>query len=408
MDQQEFTRIRRFILKLGKMLHKYGTPSFRLEAHLNEVSSHFGVHASFISTPTSLSVVIWSDHHEDEYNHNARIPIGELDLGSLSRVDELVSALIEGKLTLIEADQKLSEIDDQPLATHPIGLALAYLFGTCGFAVLMGSSLYGAFAAGFIGMLTYGFVFISHHSLRMKYMLEPAIALFSGFLACVIAHYVEPDINIRLVVLSSIIVFIPGLALVIGLEELSSRNVVSGTARIMDAVMQLFKLYFGAFLGIAAGIAIFSEAELQPTVALPNWYRFVAVAVLLTSLIPIFNIRLKHAPFAILCGIIGYFSTYWAAKYLDFGLGTFVGALAVGLYANLFSRLARAPTSIVLMNGLIVLVPGSKTYIGLNSFVSGQDFTHAEHIGQETFVILMSLIAGLIFANVILPSRKAL
>lgn len=408
MDTAEFIRIRRFILKLGKILHKYGTPAFRLEAHLDEVAAHLGVHASFISTPTSLSVVIWSDYHEDEYSHNARIQIGELDLGSLSRVDELVSALIAGDLSLIEADEKLSVIDKQPLATHPIGIALAYFFGTAGFAVLMGSSLYDSLATGFIGMILYVFVFWSHHSKRVKYMLEPMVALVSGLLACAIAHYFDPSINIRLVVLSSIIIFIPGLALVIGLDELSSRNVVSGTARIMDAVMILFKLYFGAFLGVSLGITLFSEAELQPTKAMPTWAIFVAVVLLSAALIPIFNIRFKHAFFSILCGIIAYFSTYWAAKYLDFGLGTFVGALAVGLYANLFARLARAPTSIVLMSGLIFLVPGSKTYIGLNSFVSGKNFTHTEHIGPETFVILMSLVAGLIFANVILPSRKAL
>jgi uncharacterized membrane protein YjjB (DUF3815 family) len=54
------------------------------------------------------------------------------------------------------------------------------------------------------------------------------------------------------------------------------------------------------------------------------------------------------------------------------------------------------------------LVPGSKTYIGLNSLISGQQFIKADHIGQETFIILMSLVAGLIFANVVMPTRKAL
>lgn len=89
-------------------------------------------------------------------------------------------------------------------------------------------------------------------------------------------------------------------------------------------------------------------------------------------------------------------------------LGTFVGALAVGIFSNLFNRMANAPASIVAMQGLIVLVPGSKTYIGLNSLIEGQDFVYAEHIGQQTFLIFMSLVAGLIFANVALPPKKSL
>ena len=390
------------------MLHKYGTPAFRLEAHLAEVAAYLNVHASFISTPTSLTFVIWSDHHEDEYNHAARIEPGELDLGSLARTDELVSSLIAGQFTLIEADQRLTEIEQQVKFLHPLGMMCSYSVATGAFAVLMGASLLDALASAVIGLVMYLFVFWSKYSRRVLHMLEPAVALVAGLLACAIAHYLEPGINIRLVVLSSIIIFIPGLALAIGLAELSSRNVVSGTARVMDAVMQLFKLYFGAFLGISLGFALFSEVEHIPMLKLPQWSLFVAVLLLCAALVPIFNIRLKHAPWAIMCGFVGYFSTFWASRYLEFGLGTFAGAFAVGVFANLFTRVFHAPASIVLMQGLIVLVPGSKTYIGLNSFVSGNDFVQAEHIGQETFVIFMSLVAGLIFANVVAPTKKAL
>jgi uncharacterized membrane protein YjjP (DUF1212 family) len=408
LDKQEFIRTRRFIVKLGKMLHKYGTPAFRLEAHLAEVAAYLNVHASFISTPTSLTFVIWSDKHEDEYNHAARIEPGELDLGSLARTDELVTSLIAGEYTLIEADERLTEIEQKVKFMHPLGMMLSYGLATGAFSVLMGASLLDALASGAIGLVMYIFVFWAQYSRRVKHMLEPAVAFVAGIFACAIAHYLEPGINIRLVVLSSIIIFIPGLALAIGLAELSSRNVVSGTARVMDALMQLFKLYFGAFLGISVGFALFSEVEHNPMIKMPQWSLFVAVLLLCAALVPIFNIRLKHAPWAIICGFVGYFSTYWASRYLEFGLGTFAGAFAVGVFANLFTRVFKAPATIVLMQGLIVLVPGSKTYIGLNSFVSGNDFVQAEHIGQETFVIFMSLVAGLIFANVVAPTRKAL
>ena len=408
MEKQDFIQIRRFIVKLGKMLHKYGTPAFRLEAHLSEVANYLNVNASFISTPTSLTFVIWSDKHEDEYNHAARVQPGEIDLGSLSRTDELVNRLLTGTLTLEEADAELTSIDSLPNFYHPIVEFLAFGLSTGSFALVMGSSFDDAVAAGAIGLVMHLIYFIATKSKRVALMLEPAVALVAGICACAISSLVDPDINIRLVVLSSIIIFIPGLALTIGLAELSSRHLVSGTARVMDALMQLFKLYFGAFLGIAIGFWMFSEVVLMPTEAAPKWAVWIAVLTLCSALVVIFKLRIKHAPWAILCGFIGYFGTYWAAKYLEFGLGTFVGAFAVGVFANVFTRMANAPATIVLMQGLIVLVPGSKTYISLNSFVSGQDFMQTDHVGQETFVIFMSLVAGLIFANVIVPTKKAL
>jgi uncharacterized membrane protein YjjB (DUF3815 family) len=53
-------------------------------------------------------------------------------------------------------------------------------------------------------------------------------------------------------------------------------------------------------------------------------------------------------------------------------------------------------------------VPGSKTYIGLNSLISGEQMGTTDHLGQQTFLILMSLVAGFIFANVALPPKKSL
>ncbi|MDM7859928.1 threonine/serine exporter family protein [Alteromonas sp. ASW11-36] len=408
MDKQEFIQIRKFIVKLGKMLHKYGTPAFRWEAHMSEVAAYLNVHAGFISTPTSLTFVIWSDKHEDEYNHAARVQPGDIDLGSLSRTDELVNKLLAGEYTLAEANERLDEIDELPNFYNSFLTCIAFGLSTGAFAIVMGASLVDAYASGFIGLIMYLFAAWAMRSKRVNHMLEVAVALVAGLCACAISSFIDPAINIRLVVLSSIIIFIPGLALTIGLAELSSRHLVSGTARVMDALMQLFKLYFGAFLGIALGFTLFSEVAMTTTEALPKWAIFVAVLILCSALVIIFKIRIKHAPWAITCGFIGYFGTYWASKYLEFGLGTFVGAFAVGVFANLFTRIANAPASIVLMQGLIVLVPGSKTYIGLNSFVSGQDFVSTDHIGQETFVIFMSLVAGLIFANVIMPTKKAL
>jgi uncharacterized membrane protein YjjP (DUF1212 family) len=408
VDKAEFVQIRKFIVKLGKMLHKYGTPAFRQEAHLTEVATYLGVHASFISTPTSMTFVIWSDKHEDEYTHAARVQPGDLDLGSLARTDELVTQLLEGKLSLSEADRLLDEINALPNPYGKLITGTAFCLSTGAFAMLLGSSWNDVLCSAAIGLVVYLWVLWAAKSKRVTHMLEPVVALVSGLLACAISSYVDASINIRLVVLSSIIVFIPGLALALGLAELSARHLVSGTARVMDALMMLFKLYFGAFLGISLGIALFGQSEFIAPEPLPRWTAWFAILLLCTALVVLFRIRIRHAPWALLSGFIAYGTSILSAPYLAFGLATFAGAFAVGVYSNLFTRFANAPASIVVMQGLIVLVPGSKTYIGLNSFVEGQDFVKAEHVGQETFLIFMSLVAGLIFANAIMPTKKAL
>ena len=408
MNTLEFIQIRRFILKLGKMLHKYGSPSFRLEAYLTEIATHFGLHASFNSTPTTLSIVLWSDRHEDEYNHSARMQPGELDMNSLSRTDELAYQLLSGDISLAEADKHLDEIDVMP---SPYGKSLtgvAFSLSTSAFAMLMGAGWSEIIYSGLLGGMVYFWTLWALRSKRVNLMLEPVASFSVGFMACVINHYSSSGFNIWLIILSSLIILVPGLSLTIGLAELSSRNLVSGTARVMDATMQLFKLYFGAFLGVSLGYQLFGQQELAMAVTLPFWVNWLGVFMLSVGLVAIFRTPMKHVPWAITSTFIAYTASTWSSSYLENGLGAFVGAFALGVFANIFSRIANAPSTIVAMPGLIVLVPGSKTYIGLNSFISGQDIIKTDHIAQETFLILMSLVAGLIFANVVMPSRKSL
>jgi uncharacterized membrane protein YjjP (DUF1212 family) len=404
----EFIQIRRFIVKLGKMLHKYGTPAFRLEAYLNEVAEYLGVKASFIATPTSIMFVIWSDKHEDEYNHAARLQPGELDMNALSLTDELANLLLSGEISIADADKRLDEIDALPSPYGKLLTGIGFCMSTSAFAILMGASIAEICWSGLFGLVSYVWVLWAQRSRRVNLMLEPVTSFMAGLMACAVSYYFTPGINIPLIVLSSVIILVPGLSLTMGLAELSSRNLVSGTARVMDAIMQLFKLYFGAFLGISVGFSLFGHNEFQLASSLPFWTTWLAVFLLCLGLVTIFRTRVKHIPWAMVAAFIAYGATVWSSLYLEFGLGTFVGAFALGVYSNLFTRFANAPASIVAMHGLIVLVPGSKTYIGLNSFVTGQSFVQADHLGQETFLIFMSLVAGLIFANVIMPTKKAL
>jgi uncharacterized membrane protein YjjB (DUF3815 family) len=141
---------------------------------------------------------------------------------------------------------------------------------------------------------------------------------------------------------------------------------------------------------------------------MPVWTSWVAVTTLSASLVILFKVRLKDAPWGMIAGYLAFGVSVWASSYLGIALGAFVGAFALGLYSNLFSRIMNLPSSIVRLLGLVVLVPGSKVYIGLNSAVSGQNMVNVPDLGSQTFLIFMSLVAGIIFSNAVLPHGKTL
>lgn len=406
MNNEEFLEKRRFIIKLGKSLHKFGTPAYRLEAHLQAVSELLGLEGYFLISPTAMTFVLQHDT-DQEYNHVARVKPGELDLGALARTDELVEELVSGKRTLQEALERLDEIANKPNAYGPLLTLLAFGSSAGAFAMLMGTSWNDVFWSALLGFMVYGLVYCAERSKRMAEMLEPLAAILCAIVASGIAQ-LDPHINLPVVILSGIIIFVPGLALTLGLAELAARDLISGTARVMDACMLLFKLYFGAIFGMVVGKAIFGEAiyfEPEPVPQVAIWS---AVPILSMALVIIFKARMKDSPWGVLAGIVAFFSSMLGGIYLGDSIGIFFGAFAVGVYSNLFARWMKAPASIALLQGIVILVPGSKTYIGLNTLILGETMLNQSHIGSQIFLIFMSLVAGLIFANVAVSPRRTL
>jgi len=334
----DFYQKRRFIIKLGKALHKLGSTAYRLEDNLLSIATFLDLRASFMITPTALTFILSDDEDDQQYNHLVRVTPGEIDLGSLARIDELVDELINGERTLDEAIERLKEVNAKPAPYGSILTFFAFGASSGAFAMLMHTSWHDVFWSTILGFVVFAFVMWAERSRRVTEMLEPMAALTTSILASLISIF-DPSINIPMVILSSIISFIPGLSLTVGLSELAARHLMSGTARIMDSVMVLFKLYFGAVLGMALGKLIWGEVSFIPPETMPVWTSWLAVTTLSISLVILFKVRLKDAPWGIIAGYISFSVSIWASSYLGVALGAFVGAFALGIYSNLFSRI---------------------------------------------------------------------
>lgn len=396
-----------FIIDLGKALHKFGTPAHRLESHLSNVAPLIGVTGSFAIAPTSMTFVLADDENPQPQTYMLRVQPGDIDLGSLARTDELAEALETGEITLEQARAKLTEITQAPEPYSWFSTLLSFGFSGGAFAMLMHSSWNDVLWASVLSVVNFFVLVLAQRSKRVAQMLEPLVALLAAFAGSAIALF-DPGINIPLVVLSSIIIFIPGLSLTVGLAELSYKHLVSGSARFMDGVMTMLKLYFGAVLGVALGNLLFGHVEYVRPQLVPDWTLWIAVAILSSCLVVSFKARLKDAPWGVLSGFIAFSATLFANNYLDIALSAFFGALCMGIYANLFARFRKTASLVVSLQGMVLLVPGSKVYIGLNTLVSGETFVATVGVGPQTLMIFMSLVAGLIFSNVIVPSSRSL
>jgi uncharacterized membrane protein YjjB (DUF3815 family) len=243
---------------------------------------------------------------------------------------------------------------------------------------------------------------------RWKPVVPILAALIAGLSAGAVAALGVP-INPPFVILSSIIIFVPGLALTVALTEISTGHLISGSSRLVDGAMTLLKLFFGAISGIAiSSFLLASSPNLTWSLPdLPDWRIWPSVVALSLAIGVAFDIPWKKMPWGLLSALIAFVSASVAQNLFSIPVGMFVGALSVGLFSNLFARITRGPGSILMTHGIILLVPGSKIYSLLDHWVSGETLLPHES-GGRALIALVSLIAGLLFGNALLPPRKSL
>lgn len=408
MDRENYRQRRNFIIELGKALHKFGTPAFRLEAHLRNVCQGLGLDGYFMVSPTLLTMVLWDPEDQEKHNYHIRVKPGELDLGALALTDKLVDEVTNENLNVEDGLASLAEIHARP-APYGYKSNLAAFGATSGvFAMLVGGSWWDAIVSFAAGLIVFFFLcWVENNSERRGEVLEPMSAIICSLFASVAAYFV-PGVNVPLVVLSGIIVFIPGLSITIALKDLAARHLLSGTTRLMDSLMCLCKLYFGSVLGASIANIFLPRQNVDFLPPVPTWTLWLAVPLLSLTLIVVFKNRIRDIPWGILSAVVAYVGSVVGAMYLGDNVGPFVGALMVGIYSNMYSRIANTPSTVVLLLGVVLLVPGSKAYIGLNQVVTGDAFMNLPAVGTQTFMIFMSILAGLIFANMVFPSRKTL
>ena len=407
MGFDDYSQKRDFILELGKALHQFGTPAFRLEAHLNNVTEFFGLNGYFLLAPTSMTFALWEHSETEQQNYNVRVHPGELDLGRLAEADKLVDDVVSGNKTLDQALASLRALIKKPSPYSQLLTMLAFGCSAGAFAMLMRASWIDIIFSVLAGLVTYLLVMLVEKKELNPEVLEPLSSIVAALFAAAVSVF-YPELYSPIVILSSIIIFIPGLAITMGLKDLAARHLMSGTSRVMDGIMCLFKLYFGTALGMALGEQIFGPVTHVSAPAVPEWTLLLAVPALSLTLVVIFKSRLQDAPWGVLSAIIAFIGSLLGTIYLGDSLGLFVGALMTGVYSNIYSRITNAPSSVVLLHGVVLLVPGSKAYITLNEVISGEGLLTFSSIGPQTFLIFMSITAGLIFANSLVPSRKTL
>jgi len=394
---------RDFLVRIARLLHRYGTPAHRLERVLQKVATGLGEEASFFVTPTSVFAAFGA--FPDVRTYLVRSDSGEVDLGKLVEFDDVMEDVEHGRCGVAVATQRLDAIAAAPPRYPPSVTALSFgIASACAACFFAGGGPEVALSFA-LGLATFALGRLLAQRSEGLSVFEPLAAFVAAAVALAMAHFTALDH--RVVTLSSLIVLVPGLTLTTGMIELATRHLVSGVARLAGAATTFLTILLGVALAWRLGEALAPLRPAQTPHPLPPWAVWAALAVAPLAFGILLHARPRELGVIYLTGVVGFLAARFGAVALGKDLGAFLGALVVGLAGNLYARALDRPSSVPVTPGILLLVPGSLGYRSLTSFLDREALAGMEWAFQ-TSLVAVSLVGGLLAANVLLPPRRVL
>jgi uncharacterized membrane protein YjjP (DUF1212 family) len=395
-----------YLVELGTALMSAGCPTHRLEELLSSLAKEEGYIADAFAVPTGLFVSVRTPAGESSVVSMVRVKEWSNDLRRLTELDEIFNQVVSRTLSIPQARAQISSLEKSP-PTWSLTMQLWASFGvSTGSSISLGGSLIDAGLSGLGGLLL--------RLVMMATRQQPDMRLLDNFVGGLIAGLFAwlgtlffPGATRESLVLSIILPLLPGLTLTTGLDELTHRNLVAGTARLMQAFVTLVSLVFGIALALgiekAYGVAL-PSSERGPEL----WPMFHVVAALVAALSSgiLLGLPKKYLPVAIAVGAL-----VWGTTQVTRGFGgpyaAFISAFVLAASSNAWARATARPAQLVLLPGMLLLVPGALSFRSLETLLRGDVVASATQLSDVTF-IAGALVMGLLVANVVLPARKYL
>jgi len=391
------------ILEFGEALHSYGAASYNLEQALQNIAKQLGVEAEFFAAPTLLISGFKIDGESKTYVK--RVYPANVDLRKLTYLDTLGDQLIEGNVDVEQAYAELKRIRNLKENSPEIIEIIAYGLAALCVSIFFNANNIEAIAAFFAGT-TVGIVSTMLND-KLKHFSEFMAAFLASVVALIFTKYFQ-NYSYNIVVLASLIVIIPGLSLTIAITELATLNLASGTARLMQSILVFFKLAFG----VALAMQFLNLWGIKPHNILPNievaiMFKSSALFVACLSFCILFRIPLRFYLWVLSAGALSFFSTYYGINYFGLNITTFLAGFLVCLLSNAFARWRKKPALLLELPGLMLIVPGSVGFKGLQSFVENNSIAGIDSI-FNMFLIAIALVSGFLLANILLVPKRSL
>lgn len=232
-------------LYAGEIMLKNGAETYRVEDTITRICNAYDVDTveSFV-TPTGMFVSLDPLNTENDVTaYIKRIKHRTIDLNKVSCVNNFSRNLSSKPMSLDEGMDALQRIDCLPKYNQYVkalcaGITSAFL------GVLLGSTLHDFISSFIISVFVYfsvSFIENLNSNLFIQNVMGGAVASFFA----IVSVSINLGINLDKIIISSIMILLPGVAITNAVRDTISGDLLSGLARTTEAILIAISIAVG-------------------------------------------------------------------------------------------------------------------------------------------------------------------
>lgn len=401
-----------FILRMGRALMMFGAPTHRLESQLQFTGRILEIDCQAIYLPGVLIITFG-----DQDTHTSQTlfikQASALDLDKLNKVHRVYEQVIKDKIGSGEAITELDKImKSKPLYQFWQSVLIGGLCSVFITPVSFGGNFVDLLVAFPLGcMLVAIQATIATRNALYSNVFEISVAMFVSFVSRAMA--VSGKLCYASITSGSLVLILPGYTVLCGSLELSSKNLVSGSVRLIYAVIyslflgfgisigsSFFQLFDNTTTGLATDCSAIQIADAPWYLHKPTDYLDFLWVIGFSYFLSLRNGARWKSPRTLVMVIfacIGWTANHFVGVRLPnrSDLTSAIGAFVAGLLGSIFSRTRYAAGDAFTTVAVAVLfqVPsGLGTGGGLLQFASTSNTTNATTTFTAGFQVGLSLI----------------
>ncbi|KAJ1856084.1 pheromone-regulated protein prm10 [Coemansia sp. RSA 1853] len=408
-----------FLLLASRALMAFGAPLHRLEANLIAMALNLDVEATFAVLPGIILITFGDEDTRSSETYVVRGVAG-YDMYRLGRTNRSIRRVLKSRISVGQGVKNLERI----LATPPIYpwwiMLLDYVvisFFIC--PLFWNGSWQDAGASALLGLMVGLLQLLAGRFNNYANLFEVSSAFLVSFVAALLQNHV----CFGTVSFAGIAMLLPGLALTTSIIEMASRNMISGTVRLVFALCRCFMLGYGIsvgsmlgsrVLGLETSIALM-QGQIDSTTEVGNclpgpskfwWFMFLPVLSLA------FNVSIsahwRQWPFMMISGCLAYTVSYFASMSEALSpLAPAIAAFAMGLFANILASFYNHRSAVEpILGGVQLLVPGSLGLKTVLSFITSSGTSSGSFL-YNIFATSLGVSVGLFLSGMcVFPNRR--